>query len=618
MRIIDITNSKTSSILIVILGMIISTLTFFYLQQYQMDSLKQKFETQVDRSQVLFEGKMEVNKQMLDGIVSLYNSSNFVSRVEFRSFTNSIRKNYSFIQALEWIPRVPHHKRLMYEQEVQAEGFENFQIVERDEHGKMVPAKIRDEYYPVSYVEPFVGNQRAFGFDLGSNITRLKGLQKSRDTGKAVATAKVSLVQKSKKNPGILIFAPVYRSKKIPSTLIDKKKMLMGFALGVYNIKDMIEKIIHPQLPKGVNLTVYDNQINDDNWLFGKSNYESLFATQRTLDVLGRKWVTVWHASSLYSGGGGSIGIILISFAVLIFFLLVAYITGMLISRSRLIQSQVAIRTNELKLEIEERKKAETHAQAAKIAGKYKDEFLANVSHEIRTPLNGIIGFIELLADEDLPEGALEYLNMIQNCGISLLRIINDILDISKIQAGKLEIINETFELNQLIDTSVQVFSKLICKKNVKITHSIDPNIPDMLIGDANRLQQVLSNLIRNAVKFTNQGKIEVSVGLAEDTNYTSVKLLFQIKDTGIGISPEVQNKLFTAFEQGSSSINKKFGGTGLGLVICKKLVGLMGGKIWVQSTEGAGSIFYFTIQTKLHRPHIQAADKMYAIAEKF
>lgn len=247
--------------------------------------------------------------------------------------------------------------------------------------------------------------------------------------------------------------------------------------------------------------------------------------------------------------------------------------------------------------------------QAAESANLMKGQFLANMSHEIRTPLNGIIGFLEMLGRTKLSKEQLLYITDALAASEVLLYLINDILDFSKIDAGKLVMENIVYNLANVINDSISILSQRAEEKNIEINLYLNSNIPEEIEGDPSRLRQVLNNLLGNAIKFTNSGEVNITVEKIEEYNNESV-ISFEIQDTGVGMSDEVKSKLFEPFVQGDSSTTRKYGGTGLGLVITKELISLMDGTIDVESTLGIGSTFSFTIKARNANKNVN--DKKY------
>ncbi|MFT4578070.1 MAG: signal transduction histidine kinase [Nitrospinales bacterium] len=519
------------------------------------------FQNKVQIMNLAVLSKIDLNEKISDSLIALFRSSNFVSREEFRIFTESIIRNQNYIQALEWVPKVPHAKRQEYEEKARSDGLRDFQFSERSKEGEMIRAEIREPYYPAYYVHPMEGNKAALGFDLSSNSTHRKTLIRSLESGRVMSSSRIALVKEDKSGTGFLIFYPHYQGNKVPESLVERRELFVGFIVGIYFIEEMIEDIMQVETARGLNLTIYEGVgVDEKNHLYGTLINDKAMELTFSVNIAGRPWFLVWQAKNFKGGVGLKLPVVA-SGAVFAVLFLLAMIFEMNLMRTKVVEKEVKQRTIELN------RANEDLAQFANIA-----------SHDLKAPLRGIGHLTRWIKDdlgENVADEVRDNLGRLEASVKNMDALIQGILEYSR--AGDSSSEGKTIKVDTLIH---EIMGLIDAGDDVNL--EVKPDMP-IFTTDSIKLSQVFSNLISNAIKHNSSANKKLVISSERKGGFYE----FTVADNGPGISPEYHEKIFQMFQ--TLEAGDKFENTGVGLSIVKKLVEEANGSIRVNLVEGGG-----------------------------
>jgi signal transduction histidine kinase/integral membrane sensor domain MASE1 len=438
-----------------------------------------------------------------------------------------------------------------------------------------------EEHLIVVSAEPPSVAQRAVGADMGADPNRRTAAERARDSGLATLTGNIALFGGGKN--GLQLFVPVYRAGSPAESVQDRREALIGWVSVVFSA-DAFFKSAMVDLSELVSLHASDGA---GNLMFASDGTRPAirrFERTTRLDIAGNTWTLGWYRTPKFPYLSKTPSAWAAGCTALLSLLLAGLVVN-LQSTGQRASALAEERTRDLAKAL----------HAADGANRAKSEFLANMSHEIRTPMNGVLGMLSLLLDTDLDQEQREFAHTAHSSGESLLGVLNDVLDFSKLEAGRMRIETRPFDLGKVATNVIDLLTPQAAEKGIELALRWSPNNPHTLVGDAGRIRQVLLNLAGNAVKFTSHGKVTLGVDCRECTA-AQARVRFEVEDTGIGIAEDVQQQLFQKFTQADASITRRFGGTGLGLAISKELVQIMGGDLGLKSAPGQGSTFWFEL----------------------
>jgi signal transduction histidine kinase/CheY-like chemotaxis protein len=582
-----------TAVAVFVIGLACSGFGGWRLMESAQASDKIDFALQAERVKSETGRRLRAHRSGVQGVRGLFVASDNVNRDEFRSYVDSQNVNEEFEGAFGFgfIHRVPRESLAQFVAQQRADGAPDFTVQSSGDH---------PELYVVAFIEPLLKNKTVQGMDFAVDPDRREAAEQAMLTGEPVLSRKVTLHQDEQSREAFLYFLPIYRQGTTPQTPEERRRDLIGWAYAPLVVEETLAGVT--DLANGeIDLEIYDGLTGtQESILFDDDGVPHALHTGSTAEqpesrrrfhersvvtVDGREW-TLWvgttpsfdarheHSGPILATCGGAVISLLLA--------LTTFAMGSGQARAEALAREMTTSLAASKF-------------AAEAASKSKSEFLANMSHEIRTPLTAILGFADILGDQttkdELPELRDRAAQSIVTSGRHLLTVINDILDLSKIEADKMTVEHVETAIGGILREVESLVRPRATDKKLALSFQLANPLPEKISSDPTRLRQVLINLVGNAVKFTDSGVVSVTAGSIQSP--LGPRLFIDVQDTGQGMTPEQAMRLFQPFVQADDTVTRRHGGTGLGLTICRRLAGLMGGSVTLmRTTPGLGSCF--------------------------